>query len=118
MRPQEIELWARQVIEQVQSKQPFEDAQVELKADWPPDAKKTARQLAGHANAARGQRIPWIVGVDQQDKVVGASGAELSAWYCQIVSQLGQSAPSPTEVNIVYDDKTVVAICSRVRGTQ
>jgi len=54
MRPCDIEAWAVPILERVEKKQPVEDTRVELKAIRPTDIKKTARKIAGHANAARG----------------------------------------------------------------
>lgn len=64
MRPVEIESWALSVIQQVESRQPNEDARVEMKTNWI-EHFKAARQIAGHANAARGDPILWLIGVDQ-----------------------------------------------------
>lgn len=63
MRQSDIEYWALSIIDRVKSKQPIEDSRVELKASWP-DPKKAARRLAGHANAARGEPILWLVGIN------------------------------------------------------
>jgi hypothetical protein len=38
-----------------------EDDRVELKAEWPPAEHKTARQIAGHANASGGEPLLWII---------------------------------------------------------
>ena len=56
MKPQEIELWARDIIESVLNGQPVEDSRVELKAEWL-EAEKAAPRLGGHANASRGENI-------------------------------------------------------------
>ena len=63
MRRHEIEDWALRIIEQVESGQPNEDYRVELKAQWP-DTREAARRIAGHANAAHGEPILWLIGVD------------------------------------------------------
>jgi hypothetical protein len=67
MRPQQIESWAHQVIEDVEKKQYKEDIRVELKTVWPSDnLNKVARQLGAHANAARGEPVLWLLGVDEK----------------------------------------------------
>ena len=60
MRLVQIENWALDVINSVDAGHPSEDARVELKAEWI-EAQKAARQIAGHANAARGDPILWLV---------------------------------------------------------
>ena len=58
----------------------YEDARVELKADWI-DESKMARRLAGHANAANGEHVLWLFGVDEKAekgrRVPGVQPAEL-----------------------------------------
>lgn len=65
MRQIEIEAWVLRVIEQVKRGQSNEDSRVELKARWI-EPEKAARQIAGHANAARGDKILWIIGLDEK----------------------------------------------------
>ena len=66
MKAIEIEYWALRILERVEKHQPIEDTWVELKAEWPVETAKTARQLAGHANAARGEPVLWLIGVDEK----------------------------------------------------
>lgn len=82
----EMELWARNIIQRVEEGQPVEDSLVELKAAWPDGEKirSWARQIAGMANAARGQPILWLIGVDEQKGVVGVDFAELANLWPQI----------------------------------
>ena len=51
MTPQEVELWASDVVTVLQSGQKVEDTRVELKTSWIEPA-KAAPRLAGHANAS------------------------------------------------------------------
>jgi hypothetical protein len=106
----EIERWALRVVEQVKRGQPNEDARVELKAAWPDDTHKAARQIAAHANPASGEPILWIIGVDQKGAVIGADHNELSSWYKQVESSFDELAPGLTDVNIPVDGKTIVAL--------
>lgn len=106
----EIERWALRVVEQVKHGQPNEDARVELKAAWPNDTYKAARQIAAHANPAGGEPILWIIGVDQKGAIVGAVHNELSTWYKQVESNFDELAPGVTDVNIPVDDKIIVAL--------
>src|SRR5262249_53745692 len=106
VKPLQIETWAIRVIEQVEAKQPYEDARVELKAEWT-DPQKAARQIAGHANAARGEPILWLIGVDKDRGVTGADYNELANWYPQVQSQFDALAPRLVDVNVPWKGLTV-----------
>jgi hypothetical protein len=110
MTPSEIERWALRVVDQVGRRQPNEDARVELKAEWPDNPNKAARQIAAHANPAGGEPILWIIGLDQKKGVVGANHNELANWYKQVESQFDELAPGVTDVNIPAEGKTIVAL--------
>lgn len=66
MNSRQIESWALRVIDCVKNGQPNEDFLVELKTEWI-DTKKAARIIAGHANAARGENILWLIGVNEKN---------------------------------------------------
>jgi hypothetical protein len=81
----QLEAWVHDLVDRVRSNSPVEDARVELKARWPDDAARAARRLAAHANAARGESILWLIGVDEKACAVpGAERTELSAWWPQV----------------------------------
>lgn len=101
MRIPEIEHWVLAVADRVQRKQPVEDSRVEIKADWP-NADKCARVLAGHANAARGESVLWIFGLDEDRGAVGASDEELSNWHKKVIAQFDQAPPTLVN-NVVVD---------------
>ena len=107
MKPHQLETWVLKIIE---NGQPVEDSRVELKADWLlPD--KAARRIAGHANAARGAQILWLVGVDEeQGRVVGVNFNELSEWFEQVKSQFDGLCPDLYNINVSIDDKTIAAL--------
>jgi len=110
VRAHEIEAWTLDVIEQVRSGQPHEDYRVELKTQWP-NAQKAARQIAGHANAAHGEPILWIIGLDEKSGVVGASNEELANWSSQYAAEF--DGPSPQllrDLNVRAGEMTVVAL--------
>lgn len=91
MRTHQIESCAMQVIDRVMNGQPNEDSLCELKAEWPTDFPRAARQLAGHANAARNQHILWIIGIDEKAHAIrGASHAQFADW--QIVNDAADLA--------------------------
>ena len=111
MRSKDIENWALEIIERVLSHQPVEDSLIELKSEWPKDSHKAARQIAGHANAARGEPILWLIGVDEKKAMVkGANYEEISNWKQSIDSKFDGIAPNLTHINVPYEGKTVVAL--------
>ena len=110
MRPLQLEAWALDVIERVTARQPIEDMRVELKARWPP-GRRAARQIGGHANAARGESILWLIGLDEESGVAGAEAQELAEWYPQLVAEFDGIAPDLLQhLNVRAGDKTVVAL--------
>lgn len=98
------------VVDQVGRGQPNEDARVELKAAWPDDPYKAARQIAAHANPASGEPILWVIGVDQKGGVVGADHKELAKWHKQVESHFDGVAPGVTDVNVPVEGKIIVAL--------
>jgi hypothetical protein len=111
MTPLQIEAWALRVIDQVEKKQNVEDMLVELKAEWPSDPNRAARRLGGHANAARGESVLWLIGVDEKaHKVVGAPLSEFANWYPAVEREFDGIAPRCTPLNIPHKSGTVVAL--------
>ncbi|HOX58121.1 MAG TPA: hypothetical protein P5205_14560 [Candidatus Paceibacterota bacterium] len=113
MKPLEIESWALRVLQLVESRQRVEDLKVELKSEWPTDFNKTARQLAGHANFARGENILWLIGADEKQGVIrGANYADLASWFQQVQSPFESVYPSLAgDMSVAYKGKTVAALC-------
>lgn len=110
MRSHEIESWALRILDRVKSGQPIEDNRVELKTDWK-DSERIARQLAGHANAARDEPILWLIGVDEKGKnIPGVDSLEFSSWYNAIKAKFNELAPEPIIINVPFNDITVTAL--------
>jgi len=112
MRLIEIEAWALRILESVRAGHPIEDARVELKSEWPTDHMRAARQLAGHANAARGEPILWLFGINEGElSVPGVSAEERSNWWAQVSARFGDDVyPVPQDLAIPTDGVAVVAI--------
>jgi hypothetical protein len=111
MKRHEIENWALNIVDQVKSGQSAEDDKVELKSLWPSDPKKAARRMAGHANAARGEPILWLIGVDERNGVVGADDVEMANWWPTVQAEFAGLTPGiVAHLNILVEDKTIVAI--------
>jgi hypothetical protein len=90
MRPtmlsQQIEGRVPGLVDRVLQGARVEDFRVECKADWPPAA-RAARRIAGHANAARGEPILWIIGLDEDGhRITGTSDVELAEWWPQVTA--------------------------------
>jgi hypothetical protein len=109
MRARDIEFWALNIIERVELKQRNEDTLVELKSEWIPPS-KAARQIAGHANAARGEPILWLIGVDEKQGVRGADLQELADWWKQVEVEFDGVAPTMRDINVPWKGHTVAAL--------
>jgi hypothetical protein len=109
MNSRQIESWALRVIDCVKKGQPNEDFLVELKRDWI-EKEKAARRIAGHANAARGENILWLIGVDEKQGVIGVNATDIASWYSTVESCFNELAPRMIPLNIPVDGKTVVAL--------
>lgn len=75
-----------------------EDARVELKAEWPGDHAKVARRTAGHTNAALGEPVLWVIGLDEGRGVVGVPAVDTAVWLAGVMAHFdGDPGPlSPT----------------------
>jgi hypothetical protein len=113
MKSIELNSWALEFLGRVERRVPIEDFRVEAKKGWPdPSTVWTARQLAGHANAARGENILWLIGADEKSgKVVGAKREELSDWLAQVKSYFESEYPTLQDQIIDYNGITVIALC-------
>ena len=108
MRIHEIENWALGVVDRVTKRQPVEDSRIEVKAEWPKDVRKAARRIAGHANAAGGEPVLWLVGVDEKKgSVPGVDFAESATWYSGVRACFDELAPEPLSINMPIGEKTV-----------
>jgi hypothetical protein len=108
VRTHEIISWALRAIDQAKAGQPYEDSRVEFKSIWI-EPREAARHIAGHANAARGEPILWLMGVLPTGEVSGVLAMELANWYPQVKSFFDESAPELIDVNITIGEVTVVA---------
>jgi hypothetical protein len=109
MRHAEIEAWALRIIQTIAAGRRGEDDRVELKAEWP-DPIKAARRLAGHANAARGDEVLWLLGVDENKGSVGVVPDDLADWWQKVCSHFHGPVPTLTPVNVHQDSAIVLAL--------
>lgn len=77
MKHHELERRTLEIAECVKRGQRIEDSAVELKREWI-SPERFARRLAAHANAARGEDVLWIIGLDEKEGVVGTDDTELA----------------------------------------
>ena len=110
MRLSELEGWIPQVADAVKAKHPNEDSRVELKSVWlaPTDM---ARHLGGHANAAHGEPILWIIGLDEKSGVVGVEKKEIADWLPGMESEFESVSPTLIHsLNVAIEDVTLVGL--------
>ncbi|MGW1743949.1 hypothetical protein ACWCPQ_34725 [Nocardia sp. NPDC001965] len=95
-----IEAHVVDLVNQVCTGGKIEDAYVEAKSEWP-DVNK-ARQLAAMANAAGGQPITWIIGLNEDDHSVEALDATDPAdWWPQMEKRFVDGiAPTMTDLRV------------------
>lgn len=101
------------ILDNVRSKRPVEDDLVECKTKWVEQGHKSARHIAASANAARGEDVLWVIGVDESNNtVVGADDTELSNWMSSAASCFENGhAPTLLRVrNVISEGQTVVAL--------
>jgi len=111
MKPQEIELWARDIVDSVLDGQPVEDSRIELKAKWI-EAEKAAPRLGGHANASRGENILWLIGVDERNSsLTNVDTTEKGDWYKSVEKCFDGFAPRLlVDVNFKVNGNAIVAL--------
>ena len=112
MKATDLEHKVRQIISVAKAGQPVEDTLIELKSEWSKDSHKAARRLAAHANAAHGESITWIFGVDEKGKIItGVDEMEMANWIQSVGKHFDGLAPAPiTHANIHIENKTVIAL--------
>jgi hypothetical protein len=111
MKPQEIELWSRDIVDSVLKGKPAEDSRVELKAYWlEPD--KAAHRLGGQANAARGENILWLIGINERNKsLTNIDETEKGDWFRSVEKLFDGFAPRLlVDVNFKVNGNSLVAL--------
>jgi hypothetical protein len=88
----QLEAWVLGVYEKVVSRVRIEDSRVELKAAWP-DPARYARRLGGHANAAHGDVVLVVLGLNEETGAVSTERPDLAAWWPQVEAEFEGVAP-------------------------
>jgi hypothetical protein len=106
----EIEAWALRVVDRLNRGQPMEDSHVELKKEWS-DPVRAARQLAGQLNAAHGEDVLWLVGLDEKGRqVAGVDANGIHGWWSQVKAQFDELAPSMKDLIVLVGGASVTAL--------
>ena len=109
MKLNEIEDWTLRLLKRLSRGEQLEDSRIELKCQWP-EPIKAARRIAGHANSAGGEKILWIIGVDEKNGVLGADQKELADWFPRVQAQFNGLPPSVIDLVVPYENKHVIAL--------
>ncbi|GAA1911312.1 hypothetical protein GCM10009737_10920 [Nocardioides lentus] len=91
MRRIELEILALRAVEDMRAGRQREDDRVEVKSRWPEP--KAARQMAGAANALRGEPLVYIIGCDEAGAITDGSGHDPESWYREICREFNSPPP-------------------------
>jgi hypothetical protein len=97
-------------IEQLKNIVQPEDTLLELKGPWSTDYNKAARQLAGRLNAAKGDYVLWLFGVDEKEGMVTLDNVDVTPWYQNIKKEFDGQAPNFRHYNIQCKAGLIVAL--------
>lgn len=89
MNLQRIEARVLEIVDRVVTQgRKVEDDAVEAKATWPADPHKAARRIAALANAARGDDVMWLIGLDENGHaVVPLDDTDVANWWPAVESK-------------------------------
>lgn len=99
----QLEARVLSIFDAVKAGSRIEDGLVELKADWPEPA-NTARRLAAHANAARGEPVLWIIGLDETRGLTKPRAVDLAEWWAQVKAHFDEVVPPMTDLVVHTED--------------
>ncbi|MFE3382662.1 ATP-binding protein [Streptomyces anulatus] len=110
MRRTQIELLTIQAVDRVLNGLGNEDSRIEFKSVWPEPEKY--RQLAGHANSARGEEILWIIGVDEKGgRLTHPEPVDLATWWARMSKNFdGQVVPELADLQVPVEGGMVTAL--------
>jgi len=106
-----VEQWTLKAVEAMLNGA-GEDAQVEFKRELSTDFPKLAKRIAGHANAARGEPILWVVGVDAGQKKVtlGTLPEDGANYWPQMWSKFDGPHPELVDLAVDYEGTSLLAL--------
>jgi hypothetical protein len=105
----DVEEWAYRVVRDAAKDIHVEDNRVELKANWS-EVRVIARQLGGHANAAAGEPLLWLLGVDEHVGIVPYGRRDMANWRAELEAEFEGVAPAMQHYALRYDEKPFEAL--------
>jgi hypothetical protein len=110
IRRQQLEARVIQIVDLVLAGGRVEDDLVECKAAWPdPGKRQIARQLAGHANGARGEPILWLIGLDEKaHSLTHSEPVEVASWWSSVAKWFDGAIPDLTDVVVHVGERRAV----------
>lgn len=89
-----------------------EDSFVELKRSFPEDRRKAARQIAAICNAARGEDVLWIVGIDDKTgEIHTPASTDIQDWWPGVAKCFDDVTPEMSHLVVSVDEgKAVVGL--------
>lgn len=119
MRRQELELQVIECLQRIHEGLRIEGSIFEVKSTWPDASQRTARQLAGLSNAARGEDVVWLIGVDEDaSAVVGATREDLATWWPSVQKYFADNVcPEMLHSIDLHDDVSGLSIVVLAFGT-
>lgn len=108
MNRQEIEALVLSVADRVLKGKRVEDSLIECKGEWPEPNK--ARQLAAHANSARGEEMVWIIGLDERTgALTSPDSPDLADWGSRMSSRFDDHVvPDMRDLIVQIDEQASV----------
>lgn len=108
MTKQELEALVLAAVDRVLAGKKVEDSLIECKGDWPDPVK--VRQLAAHANRARGEEIVWIIGLDEKTaQLTSPKSVDLADWWSRMGSRFDDHViPDMWDLKVPVNEKAVV----------
>jgi hypothetical protein len=107
MTPLDVEVRARELLELTKTRPIGEDSRVECKATWVEPA-EMAPALAAMANAARGEPVFILIGVNRDGSICGAPANELADWLQRLEARFDEVSPRAwPDVRLNFDEGTV-----------
>lgn len=111
MQQQRLEAKVLRYVEAVLAGRRIEDDRVECKSEWPEDHRKAARQIAGLANAARGESILWLVGIDDaRGRLTDPGASDPAEWWPRVSRWFAQLAPELSILTVPLSGGAVIAL--------
>lgn len=109
MTPAQLETWVIATIDRVRNRLRVEDSRIELKAQFPESA-DAARRIAGHLNAARGDSVLWIIGIDEKTGQLTSPNSDHATWWQRVLPLFDGVAPGVMDLRVPYDGGRVIAL--------